>query len=156
MSRAVIEIAEPVERVQAHAKDTAIRSIRATIVEAPTRRRHKLSNTEVTHQGYVLVRVLLDNGVTGIGEASTLGGPRWAEESVESIKAAVTNYLGPALLGQPALAFEANALRMGKGRDPQFRGQGRHRVRPARRRRQDARPPRQRACSAAPYASASR
>ena len=54
MSRAVIEIAEPVEHVQAAAKDTAIRSIRATIVEAPTRRRHKLSNTEVTHQGYVL------------------------------------------------------------------------------------------------------
>jgi len=45
MSRAVIEIAEPVERVQAHTKDTAIRSIRATIVEVPTRRRHKLSNT---------------------------------------------------------------------------------------------------------------
>lgn len=73
MSRAVIEIAEPVEPVRSLARDTAIRSIRATIVETPTRRRHKLSNTEVTHQGYVLVRVLLDNGVTGIGEASTLG-----------------------------------------------------------------------------------
>jgi len=82
MSRALIEITEPVEQVLTLAKDTAIRSIHATIVEAPTRRRHKLSNTEVTHQGYVLVRVLLDNGVSGIGEASTLGGPRWAEESV--------------------------------------------------------------------------
>ena len=124
MSRAVIEIAEPVEPVRSLARDTAIRSIRATIVETPTRRRHKLSNTEVTHQGYVLVRVLLDNGVTGIGEASTLGGPRWAEESVESIKAAVTNYLAPALLGQPALAFEANALRMSKAATRNFAAKG--------------------------------
>src|SRR6185295_19657092 len=100
MGRALIEIAEPLEQVRTLAKDTAIRSVNAAIVDAPTRRRHKLSNTEITHQGYVLVRILLDNGVTGIGEASTLGGPRWAEESVESIKAAVTNYLGPALLGQ--------------------------------------------------------
>ncbi|GKQ49621.1 muconate/chloromuconate family cycloisomerase [Bradyrhizobium sp. Ce-3] len=124
MSRAVIEIAEPVEHVRGLTRDTAVRSIRATIVEAPTRRRHKLSNTEVTHQGYVLVRVQLDNGVTGIGEASTLGGPRWAEESVESIKAAVTNYLAPALLGQPALAFEANALRMSKAATRNFAAKG--------------------------------
>ena len=46
MSRAVIEIAEPVEHVQAAAKDTAIRSIRATIVEAPTRRRAALGRGE--------------------------------------------------------------------------------------------------------------
>jgi len=94
--------------------DTAIRGITATILEMPTFRRHRLSNTEVTHQGYVLVRVLLDNGVCGIGEASTLGGPRWAEESVESIAAAVESYLAPALLGQPALNFEANAYLMGR------------------------------------------
>jgi muconate cycloisomerase len=112
MGRALIDIAEPVQPEQTLIKDTEIRSVRATIVDAPTRRRHKLSNTEVTHQGYVLVRILLDNGVSGIGEASTLGGPRWAEESVESIQAAVMNYLATALHGQSALAFEANAIRM--------------------------------------------
>lgn len=116
MGRALIDIdiVEPVEQVRTSMKDTAIRNIHTTIVDAPTRRRHKLSNTEVTHQGYVLVRVLLENGISGIGEASTLGGPRWAEESVESIQAAVMTYLAPALHGCPALAFEANALRMGK------------------------------------------
>ena len=120
MRRALIDIAEPVQVAPALAKDTTIRSIRATIVDAPTRRRHKLSNTEVTHQGYVLVRVLLDNNVSGIGEASTLGGPRWAEESVESIQAAVMKYLAPALLGQPALAFEANACSMSKAATRNF------------------------------------
>ena len=100
--------------------DTRIRSITAAIIEAPTVRRHKLSNTEIAYQGFVLVRVLLENGITGIGEASTLGGPRWAEESVESIHAAIEIYLAPALAGQDAMLFEANALRMGKAATRNF------------------------------------
>src|ERR1700737_1623818 len=113
MMPALAEAAESKENRRPLLKETTIRNISATIVEAPTLRRHRLSNTEITHQDYVLVRVLLDNGITGIGEASTLGGPRWAEESVESISAAILNYLGPALRGEPAMAFEANAIRMG-------------------------------------------
>lgn len=94
--------------------ETEIRSIETTIVDAPTRRRHRLSNLEITHQNYVHVRLQLENGVVGWGEASTLGGPRWAEESVESIKAAIDRYLAPALAGRPAHAFEANAIVMRK------------------------------------------
>jgi muconate cycloisomerase len=124
MGPAFIDIAKPPAQVHAPARDTAIRSINAVIVDAPTRRRHKLSNTEVTHQGYVLVQVLLENGVSGVGEAATLGGPRWAEESVESIQAAVVNYLAPALRGQPALAFEANALLMSKAATRNFAAKG--------------------------------
>jgi muconate cycloisomerase len=112
-----LALAEPVvlrDRPKAVHSDTMIRAISATIIDAPTTRRHRLSNTEVTHQGYVLVSVTLENGVTGIGEASTLGGPRWAEESVESIAGVVTNYLAPALQGRPAIAFEGNAVRLAK------------------------------------------
>lgn len=100
--------------------DTAVRAISATILDAPTTRRHRLSNTEVTHQGYVLVSVTLENGAVGIGEASTLGGPRWAEESVESIAATVTKYLAPALYGRPAIAFEGNTLRLAKAAKRNF------------------------------------
>ena len=64
------------------ARDMAIVSIGAVIVDVPTVRRHKLSHTAVTAQNYVIVRLRLANGVEGIGEAATLGGPRWAEESV--------------------------------------------------------------------------
>lgn len=124
MAHALAEIAEPTEHPRTLLKDTTIRSIGATIVEVPTLRRHRLSNTEITHQSYVLVRVLLDNGVTGIGEASTLGGPRWAEESVELISATVLNYLAPALRGEPAMAFEANAIRMGKAATRNFAAKG--------------------------------
>ncbi len=71
----------------------------------PTVRQHKLSNTAVAAQNYVIVRLRLGNGVEGIGEAATLGGPRWAEESVEAIKANIDAYLAPAMLGRRADLF---------------------------------------------------
>ncbi|MEQ5870953.1 muconate/chloromuconate family cycloisomerase [Sagittula sp. NFXS13] len=96
------------------AQKTAITSLETRIVDCITTRRHKLSNTEITHQSFVIVEATLADGTTGWGEASTLGGPRWSEESVEAIKANIDTYLAPTLIGQPAQAFEANALRMKK------------------------------------------
>jgi muconate cycloisomerase len=93
-------------------RDFAIVSVRSTIVDIPTVRRHELSSLSVTAQSYVIVELRLENGVEGIGEAATLGGPRWSEESVESIKSAVDAYLAPALIGAPANRFEAARTRM--------------------------------------------
>jgi len=93
-------------------RDTAILSIETTIVDVPTVRRHKLSSLSVTAQSYVIVELRLANGVQGIGEAATLGGPRWSEESVEGIKATIDAYLAPALVGLPADRFEAVRARM--------------------------------------------
>jgi muconate cycloisomerase len=93
-------------------RDLAISSISSTIVDVPTVRRHELSSLSVTAQSYVIVELRLANGVLGIGEAATLGGPRWSEESVESIKATIDAYLAPALLGAPADRFEAARMRM--------------------------------------------
>src|SRR6201986_408283 len=92
--------------------DLAISELRSTIVDVPTVRRHKLSQTSVTAQSYVIVQVRLANGVEGIGEAATLGGPRWSEESVEAIKANIDASLAPAILGLRADGFEAAGLRM--------------------------------------------
>jgi muconate cycloisomerase len=41
-----------------------------------------------------------------------LGGPRWSEESVESIKATIDAYLAPALIGAAADRFAAARMRM--------------------------------------------
>ncbi len=87
------------------ARDLTVTDIRTTIVDVPTVRKHKLSQTSVTAQSYVIVQLRLANGVEGIGEAATLGGPRWSEESVEGIKATIDTYLAPALIGQPADRF---------------------------------------------------
>lgn len=105
---AVIEMNGDAER------DTRIAAIETRIVDCITTRRHKLSNTEITHQSYVIVETKLASGAVGYGEASTLGGPRWSEESVEAIKANIDTYIAPALIGQPALGFEANGMRMKK------------------------------------------
>ena len=83
-----------------------IARVETLVVHAPTIRAHKLSNTEINDKAIVLVRVTLENGAIGYGEGSSLGGPRWAEESPESIRAAIDAYLGPAILGQPANRFE--------------------------------------------------
>lgn len=101
-------------------KDTVIRSIKSIIIDAPTLRKHKLSNTEISHQGYVHVSVLLENGVIGYGEGSTLGGPRWAEESVEAIKTNIDTYLAPALLGQSACNSEHMSVLMSKAAKRNF------------------------------------
>ncbi|AYG61868.1 muconate/chloromuconate family cycloisomerase [Rhizobium jaguaris] len=111
-----MSLAEPIALLDETAswRDLAIRSVTSSIIDAPTLRRHKLSNTEISCQNFVLVRVMLENGVEGYGEASTLGGPRWAEESVESIKSVIDAYLAPALVGRPASCFEDNAIRLSK------------------------------------------
>jgi muconate cycloisomerase len=93
-------------------RDLAVRSIRSTIVDVPTRRRHRLSSLSISAQSYVIVEVLLANGAEGVGEASTLGGPRWGEESVEAIKANIDAHLAPGLVGLPADRFELAAARM--------------------------------------------
>jgi hypothetical protein len=92
--------------------DLAIAAVRSTIVDVPTVRRHKLSQTSVTAQSYVIIEVRLANGVVGIGEAATLGGPRWSEESVEAIKANIDAYLVPALVGMSADRFAVAGARM--------------------------------------------
>jgi muconate cycloisomerase len=89
------------------ARDLAIAGLRSTIVDIPTVRRHQLSQTSVTVQSYVIVQVQLANGAEGFGEAATLGGPRWSEESVEAIKANIDAYLGPTIVGLGADRFEA-------------------------------------------------
>lgn len=94
------------------ARDLTITSVRSTIVDVPTVRQHKLSQTSVTAQSYVIVQVRLANDVEGIGEAATLGGPRWSEEGVEAIKANIDSYLAPALIGSRADRFEAAGIRM--------------------------------------------
>jgi L-alanine-DL-glutamate epimerase-like enolase superfamily enzyme len=55
----------------------------------------------------VIVEARLEGGAVGFGEAATIGGPSWNEESPESIFHAVTAYLAPAITGAEAGRFEA-------------------------------------------------
>lgn len=87
-----------------------IESIEAILVDVPTFRPIQMSFTTVMRQSYVVVRIKAD-GLVGIGEGSSVGGPTWSEECAETIKAIIDNYLGPLLVGQDPLNIsQAHAL----------------------------------------------
>lgn len=83
-----------------------IAAVDACIVDIPTIRAHKLAFGSISQQSYVIVQIRLENGMIGIGEAATIGGPSWSEETPESILHIIENYLGPALIGRSAQNVE--------------------------------------------------
>jgi len=79
-----------------------VKQIETVIVDLPTIRPHKLSMTTMAKQTMVIVTIRDDDGVTGIGEATTIGGLSYGVESPESIKLTIDQYIRPLLLDQPA------------------------------------------------------
>ncbi len=89
-----------------------IERIEARILDIPTIRPHRLSFGAISRQSPVIVQLWLKDGACGFGEAATIGGPSWNEESPESILHAVLAYLAPALVGQDGGHFGAALTRM--------------------------------------------
>jgi muconate cycloisomerase len=86
-----------------------IQKIDTFLVDVPTIRPHKLSVATMNTQTLVLARVTCLDGIEGWGEATTIGGLNYGEESPESIKANIDTHIAPLLLGmdaaQPAKAM---------------------------------------------------
>ena len=91
-----------------------IESIEAILVDLPTIRAHQLAMTVMNVQTLVIVRLRCSDGIEGLGEATTIGGLSYGEESPEGIKVAIDTYLAPALLGQNAANVLAAVQRMEK------------------------------------------
>lgn len=79
-----------------------IQYIETFLVDVPTIRPHKLSVATMHTQTLVLVRVRCADGIEGWGEATTIGGLAYGEESPESIKTNIDTYFAPLLLGMEA------------------------------------------------------
>ncbi|NYE24393.1 muconate cycloisomerase [Pigmentiphaga litoralis] len=77
------------------------------IVDLPTIRAHQLAMTVMNTQSMVIVRLRCSDGIEGIGEATTIGGLSYGEESPESIKLNIDTYLAPALIGRDATNIHA-------------------------------------------------
>lgn len=90
-----------------------IREIETTLVDVPTIRPHKLSVATMNTQTLVLVRIRCDDGIEGWGEATTIGGLNYGEESPESIKANIDAHIAPLIMGMDAagVAFVMKKLR---------------------------------------------
>lgn len=87
--------------------------IEAIPLRVPTIRPHHLAFATVAEMDIVLVAVSAA-GITGYGEAATIGGPRWGDESPEGIAAVVSRYLAEALLGEDAANLSAIEERLAR------------------------------------------
>ena len=71
------------------------KNIETLLVKIPTIRPHKMAVATMHAQTLVLVKVTTDDGVIGWGDATTIGGLGYGEESPESIKANIESYFSP-------------------------------------------------------------
>lgn len=65
-------------------------------------------------QTMVIIRLRSSDGIEGIGEATTIGGLSYGEESPEGIKLTIDTYLAPALVGQDATNVNGAMLMLNK------------------------------------------
>jgi len=77
-----------------------IAGIDVVIADVPTVRPHVLAMTTMRTQAVVLVLVRRDDGICGVGEATTIGGLAYGEESPESIRTAIDRYVAPLVVGE--------------------------------------------------------
>lgn len=89
-------------------------SLEAILVDLPTIRAHQLSMATMQQQTMVIIRLRSSDGIEGIGEATTIGGLSYGEESPEGIKLTIDSYLAPALVGEDATNINASMLRLNK------------------------------------------
>ncbi|MEI5997084.1 muconate cycloisomerase [Paraburkholderia bengalensis] len=92
----------------------SITSVEAILVDLPTIRAHQLSMATMQQQTMVIIRLRSSDGIEGIGEATTIGGLSYGEESPEGIKLTIDTYLAPALVGQDATNVNAAMLKLNK------------------------------------------
>lgn len=79
--------------------DLTVSGLRTTIVDLPMRRPHRFAHHSIDTQSYLLVEIMTDAGITGVGEGVSPGGPWWSGESVEGQKQIIDQYLAPPLIG---------------------------------------------------------
>jgi muconate cycloisomerase len=91
-----------------------ISKLEALIIDLPTIRPHHLSMTVMKNQTMVIIRIMCSDGIEGIGEATTIGGLSYAEESPESIKLNIDTYFTPLLIGQNATNIHKAMLLLDK------------------------------------------
>ncbi|MDR6411479.1 muconate/chloromuconate family cycloisomerase [Paraburkholderia terricola] len=91
-----------------------ITSVEAIVVDLPTIRAHQLAMATMQQQTLVIVRLRSSDGIEGLGEATTIGGLSYGDESPEGIKLTIDTYLAPAIVGQDATNINGAMLKLNK------------------------------------------
>ena len=90
---------------------TKIIAIQTELIDVPTIRPHVLAMATMNVQTLCLVRLQCDDGVEGLGEATTIGGLAYGPEAPESIQLLIDTYFAPLLQGRdPSRPAELMAL----------------------------------------------
>lgn len=97
-----------------HGMTPTIVSVEAILVDLPTIRAHQLAMATMQQQTLVIVRLRCSDGIEGLGEATTIGGLSYGDESPEGIKLTIDTYLAPALANQDATNVHGAMARLGK------------------------------------------
>ncbi|AFJ46904.1 muconate cycloisomerase family protein [Shimwellia blattae] len=84
-----------------------IESIRCWLVDIPTIRPHKLSMATMGCQTLTIIEMVCNGGISGWGEATTIGGLSYGPESPEGIRSAIETYLAPLICGKTFSGVEA-------------------------------------------------
>lgn len=91
-----------------------IERVETVLVDLPTIRPHRLSVATMNGQTLMLVRIHCSDGVTGVGEGTTIGGLAYGGESPEGMKLSIDTYVTPLMIGQDATRVQALMARIGK------------------------------------------
>jgi muconate cycloisomerase len=94
--------------------NATVHSIEAVIVDLPTIRPHQLAMATMQNQTLVIVRLRCSDGIEGIGEATTIGGLSYGDESPEGIKLTIDTYLAPALKDADATNVHGAMVKLNK------------------------------------------
>lgn len=91
-----------------------VTGVETVILDLPTIRPHKLSVATMNGQVLMIVRIHCSDGITGIGEGTTIGGVAYGGESPESMKVNIDTWFAPVMIGQDATRVQALMARIGR------------------------------------------
>lgn len=96
------------------ARKVSITSLESVIVDLPTIREHRLAMTTMRRQTLVILRLRCEDGIEGVGEATTIGGLAYGDQSPETIKLALDQYIAPLVAGMDACSVNGVMAQVGK------------------------------------------
>ena len=84
-----------------------IQSIETILLDLPTIRPHFLAMTVMRKRTLLLVRVMCSDAIEGLGEATSIGGLAYGDESPEGVKLCIDSFIAPAIRGIDATNINA-------------------------------------------------
>jgi len=91
----------------------SVRTISTVLLDLPMIRPHHLAMAVMQRRTLLLVRMLCSDGIEGLGEATSIGGLAYGDESPEGVKVCIDTFIAPALQGTEATNINAAMERVG-------------------------------------------